>query len=33
MAPGVGPTIAAFIITFAVAAVGGLTAKRLSDAL
>jgi hypothetical protein len=33
MVPGVGPTLAAFIITFGAALVGGLAAKRLSDAL
>jgi hypothetical protein len=33
MAPGAGPTLAAFIITFVAALVGGVAAKRLSDAL
>ena len=33
MVPGAGPTLAAFIITFVAALVGGLAAKRLSDAL
>ncbi|HEV2056977.1 MAG TPA: hypothetical protein VGV06_17685 [Methylomirabilota bacterium] len=33
MAPGAGPTIAAFIITAAAAVVGGLAARRLADAL
>jgi len=33
MVPGAGPTLAAFIITFVAALVGGVAAKRLSDAL
>jgi hypothetical protein len=33
MTPGIGPTIAAFIVTVGTAVVGGLTATRLSDAL
>jgi len=33
MVPGAGPTAVAFIITFVAALVGGLAAKRLSDAL
>ncbi len=33
MTPGIGPTLAAFVITAAAAVVGGLAAKRLSDSL
>jgi hypothetical protein len=33
MAPGLGPTIAAFAITAVAAVGGGIAAKRLSDAL
>ena len=33
MVPGAGPTLAAFIITFVAALVGGVTAKRLADTL
>jgi hypothetical protein len=33
MTPGIVPTIAAFAITAGAAVVGGLAAKRLSDAL
>jgi len=33
MVPGAGPTLAALIITFVAALVGGVAAKRLSDAL
>jgi hypothetical protein len=33
MVPGAGPTAVAFVITALVALLGGLAAKRLSDAL
>ena len=33
MTPGLGPTIVAFAMTAGAAVVGGLAAKRLSDAL
>jgi hypothetical protein len=33
MVPGAGPTVIAFVVTAAMALVGGLAAKRLSDAL
>jgi hypothetical protein len=33
MTPGIGPTITAFAITAGAAVLGGLAAKRLSDAL
>jgi hypothetical protein len=33
MAPGAGPTLLAFLLTLAAAGLGGVTARRLSDAL